>query len=542
MCGKGSHPNGGNMLELQEMQHKRIVMLASAALVFAVFATWQLFSGYFNSGTSEFAHSSNLYLLSCIILMVMAIVIMMLRSFQDFRAIRRGALFDKATGLPSRANLEAAITAQFSKLQPGEAAAVILVDIRRFKSLNHSFGYQAGDRIIQAVSARLKSVEQENLTLARMGGDRFALFMHAITSQGAVSELVTGLQRALIPPFSVAEKSIYIDLSIGTAYVAEQDMISCTELLRRAEFALLEAKASDGKQHVNYSEGSAASAKRASTMETGLRQTLEANELEIHYQPLVDANFDKIVAVEALARWTHPQFGRVSPLDFVGMAESLGLVAKMGNNILLRACQQIRPLGNIRLAVNISPRHFLAPGFVVDVKAILAQADFPAHRLELEVTENVLISENETAADVIAAVRALGISVALDDFGTGYSGLSYLSRFQLDRIKIDASFVRELEASISAQSMVATIIHLARDRGLEITVEGVETMGQVLFLSRFGSLWYQGYLFAKPMPFSDLLQTSGFAQAALPRCKPGVESGYLDLKQPQPDWSRQAVA
>ncbi len=535
------------MLEIQEKQHKRIVMLSSAALVFAAFATWQLFSGYFQTNTiaasvAAVPVANNIYLLSCITLMIAAIVMMMLRSFQDFRAIRKSELFDPATGLPSRKNLERTLVLDLARLRPGEALAIVCIDIRRFKSLNHSFGYQAGDKIISAVAARLRSVESEASFLARVDGDRFAFILRAINSQGGINDLVAAIQRCMIPPFQVAEKSIYIDVSVGSAMAATDEGVSTTELFRRAEFALAEAKAGDGKLHVSYSDNSDATAKRNSRMETGFRESLEAEELEIYYQPLVDSNFDRIVAVEALARWTHPQLGRVSPADFIGMAEELGLMAKLGNSVLRRACNHILPIPEIRLAVNISPNHFLAPGFCQDLADILAETGFPPHRLEIEVTENVLITKDESATDVIKAVRSLGVSVALDDFGTGYSGLSYLSRFTLDRIKIDASFVRELEDSISAQSMIATIIHLARDRGLDITVEGVETTGQVKFLSHFGSLWYQGYLFARPMPYSDLLKCSSIAKLTQQNYTGDTMPSKLPLQiHDQPEWSKLAA-
>ena len=183
------------------------------------------------------------------------------------------------------------------------------------------------------------------------------------------------------------------------------------------------------------------------------------------------------------------------------------------------------------LAVNISPRHFLAADFVASVKTILAETGFPARRLEIEITENMLLSENSAALQTMASLRALGISVALDDFGTGYSGLSYLNRFDLDRIKIDACFVRDIEHSAPAQSIVASVMHLARDRGIHVTVEGVETMEQVMYLNRFGSIWYQGYLFAKPMPYAQLLASGYVTGASIPQ-NPAL------ISRPMRQWER----
>lgn len=531
------------MLELQEQQHKRIVMLSGAALVFACFATWQLFSDVFSGDAPGAGYTNRVYLLCCITLMIAAIVVMLVRSFQDYRAIKTSELYDDATGLPSRASLERQAGEEIERLRPGEMAALILLDIRRFKSLNHSFGYQTGDKILQAVAERLRSLSTANRQLFKMEGDCFAYLMAGVVSPGELGETAASVQRALVPPFMAGEKSIYIDLSIGCALAGEGDKIGVTELLRRAEFALAEAKTGDGKRHVIYSDKSAATAKRTSTMETGLREALEAGGLEIYYQPLIESRFEKIVAVEALARWTHPQLGRISPTDFVRIAESLGLVHKLGSNILRRACKQILPLGGVKLAVNISPRHFMSPGFVEEVAEILRDTGFPADRLEIEVTESVLITENEAAGDVIDKLRAMGVSMALDDFGTGYNGLSYLSRFALDRIKIDASFVREIENSVSAQSMVSTIIHLARDRGLHVTVEGVETTGQVLFLSRFENIWYQGFLFARPMPYQDLMRTGSLAsmEEARSLAKPPKAPVYAPAISDE-EWLKKSIA
>lgn len=531
------------MLELQEQQHKRVVMLSAAALVFAAFATWQLFSDVFTEGSLGSGYTSRIYLLSCITLMIAAIVVMMLRSFQDYRAIKTSELYDEATGLASRASLERKLAEDSQRLRPGEMMALVLLDIRRFKSLNHSFGYQTGDQIIQSVAERLRSLSTANIQLYKLDGDRFAFAFYGAESPSDFSTLAVNVQRAMVPPFPVGDKSIYIDLSIGLSHCTEGDGVDVAEIFRRAEFALAEAKSGDGKRHIVYSDRSAETARRASTMETDLREVLEAGGLEIYYQPLIDSQFKKIVAVEALARWTHPQLGRVSPADFVRVAESLGLVHKMGLNILRRACKQIGPLKGVKLAVNISPRHFMSPGFVEEVTSILAENQFPAERLEIEVTESVLITENEAASEIIDRLRATGVSLALDDFGTGYNGLSYLSRFSLDRIKIDASFVREIENSVSAQSMVSTIIHLAQDRGLHVTVEGVETTGQVLFLSRFGNIWYQGFLFARPMPYQDLLKTGALAtEEEAKRLAGAAKAPQVLPRISDEDWLRKAIA
>jgi diguanylate cyclase (GGDEF)-like protein len=496
------------MLELQEQQHKRVVMLSSAALVFSAFASWELIRELASTRLPD--QSRLIYLMSCIVVISAVILVTMYRSFQDFHASRKGHLFDSATGLASRAGFEHSLRQEILKLRPGEGLAILLADIRRFKSLNQSFGHQAGDSIINAVAFRLSQTAYSDILLAHLEGGRFAFIIRA-PSKAAVTSFASMVQRAMVPPFLINERNIFVDLSLGSVHLVETDRTDFREAMRRAEFALLEAKAGNGA-HVCYSDVSALTARRVSAIETDLRETLETAEIDIYFQPLVDWRFDKIVAVEALARWTHPQYGRVSPNDFVSMAESLGLDSKMGLSILRRACRMIGPMHDVHLAVNISPRHFQTQEFPHDVKSILEQTGFPAHRLEIEITENILLSDNQQSHDAIAAVRALGVSVVLDDFGTGYSGLSYLNRFNVDRIKIDATFVRGIENSATAQSIVSNIMSIARERKIKVTVEGVETVDQVLYLRRFGDLWYQGFLFARPMPFEQLINCASFSE------------------------------
>ncbi len=489
-------------------------MLSSSSLVFAAFASWELageaLATFPEMGSEQ---SRQLYLMSCTVLIASVIIFTMFRSFQDYNAICRGHLFDSATGLASLPGFEQALSLELARLGPGEGIAILFADIRRFKSLNHSFGHQAGDSIIKAVACRLGQAVPGGNLLAHLEGGCFAFIFQA-NVKSTVSCFASQVQRSMVAPFLVNDRRIFIDLSLGSAHVVDSDRVDAAEAMRRAEFSLLEAKAGSGA-HVCYSDVSELSAKRISAIETDLRETLETAEIDIYFQPLVDWQFDRIVAVEALARWTHPQYGRVSPADFVGVAESLGLDNKLGLSILRRSCKMVEPLTDLHLAVNISPSHFLKPGFPEDVKLILEQTGFPAGRLELEITENILLSDSEQSREAIEAVRALGVAVVLDDFGTGYSGLSYLNRYHVDRIKIDATFVRGIENSETAQSIVSNIMALARERNIMVTVEGVETIDQVRYLNRFGDLWYQGFLFARPMPFEQLLDAAPFADVAV---------------------------
>lgn len=521
------------MLELQEKLHKRTIALASMAIAFASFAAWNLgvdvMVAMADGGSLK--NPRSLFLLMCIAVMSASVVHMASRSFRHVRQVREVELVDAVTGAPSINDLERKAKAAFAALGSKDLVGLVICDIRRFRSLNSSFGHDIGDELLKAVSARLAVLAGPDCTLARIAVDRFAFLLARVGSPGDPNRIAAAAYHAMESPVRIGDRSVHVGLAVGVAVCGVRE--GWTQLLRQAEFALVESKSGDSGCAVVYSDASALAARRFSMLETDLRNAIEGNRIDIHYQPLVDRQFERIVGVEALVRWHHPQLGTIGPGEFVQIAESLGLVSQLGLNVLRRACEQVRTIKDVRLAVNISPSHFLAPGFVEDVRAILSETRFAPGRLEIEVTENVLICDHAHASGVIDDLRALGVSLALDDFGTGYSGLSYLNRFTVDRIKIDASFVREIESSVSAQSMITTIVSLARMRDLAVTVEGVETTGQVVFLSRFGELWYQGYLFGHPMPFAELLAFAGSTLSGADDADEGVIEEPVGEYEPQ---------
>lgn len=506
------------MLTLQEWQHRRIVMLGSAALVFAAFALWHLFSGAFAEMRFVGWHgaSRNVYLLSASTLMVLAIVNIVIRSFLDMRKIRFSELYDQGTKLPNRTQFVNFVRSDLAKIKSGYGLALVYVDIRRMKAINQGRGYKIGDEVIREVARRLERIAPPNARLARIDGDRFAFVMPSIPEAQAVRDFGEIARTAFRDPVDIAGGGLFVDVAVGAALTELRGEVDASELMRRAEIALLEAKSSNDQVPVLYDENFARIAKRLFAIETELRSSIESGNISVAYPPIVDTTLREIVAVEALARWQHPEFGPISPSEFVKIAESLGLIGKLGNVVLRTACAEMLTFGEVKVAVNISPRQFLEPAFAVDVAAILRETGLDPRRLEVEITENVLILENDRAIETIAKLRELGVSVALDDFGTGYSGLSYLHRLPVDRLKIDASFVREIGHSKAAQSMLATIVDLARNRDIAITVEGVETVEHVRFLARFGYLWFQGYLFAKPMTCTELSAHFGLAHRAAP--------------------------
>ena len=309
------------MLELQEQQHRRIITLSLVALAIAGFETWSVLYGS-PEPDGEASQFATAYLVCCLILIVFSTISTVIMAFRDHKAIRASALFDRHTGLPNQANFRDCVAKGLAAMQPEEAMALVLLDIRRFQSLNHSYGYKTADKVVEALAVRLRHFCREEVILARLEGGTFAILMRKVTAKTAPGDLVTALSRAMATPFVIGDKNVYVDLSIGSVYCGAPGEADAVELMRRAEFALHQAKA--GKKHVSYSDGSAATARRISALETGLRETLEADEIDIYFQPLVDSRFDSIVAVEALARWTHPQYGRVPPIDFIGVANRSG--------------------------------------------------------------------------------------------------------------------------------------------------------------------------------------------------------------------------
>ena len=278
--------------------------------------------------------------------------------------------------------------------------------------------------------------------------------------------------------------------------------------MRRAEIAITKASEQESDHLVFFDEKMDEFVRERSTLEAELREVLEDELMIPFFQPLIKDDCKTLIGFEALARWKHPERGYISPANFVPIVESLGLAEKMGNLILRKSCALIQPLGELIVCVNISPKHFLVEGFVEEVMEILAQTNMPARRLEIEITESVLLDDPDLAIATIARLRNHGISIALDDFGTGYSGLSYLNKFVVDRIKVDASFVSELEESSASRSLISTIVKLGQGRGSKITIEGVENKRQLEFLQQFDDLWYQGFYFAKPMDYPELLSSS----------------------------------
>lgn len=518
------------MFELQNAQQKRIVGLGISALVFAFYAIFQLFTQIANADSyyDVIGDKGIVFQLGCTILMTLTVTYILMRSLFDHRELKHRQLHDSKTNLPNKFSFAEHLKMTFDTEEEANFS-VLCVDIDRLKSVNESMGHAAGDQLIVKVSQRLQSILQTNQQLFKMEGGQFCIFADGIVDPDWLISISDHVFEAMGNSVSLADGDLYIDVTIG-ACVVDEKALKSEEILRRTEFALLQAKKKGGNCIVIYDEGISENAKEQSTLENHFRDLLENEKLELVFQPLINSNVGRIGGVEALARWNYSDQGYVSPMVFIPMAKRLGLVNKLGVQVLNRACLAAVGLGDLKMAVNISPEHFLADEFIDDVNNSLNSSGLSPSRLELEITEDVLLGDSDKVIEKIKNLREMGISIALDDFGTGYSGLSYIHKFEVDRLKIDAAFIRELETSASSRSVVSTIVQLAKIHNFSITAEGVETKGQYEFLSQFHGLWYQGYLFAKPLSLVELLQSDYITDSkkiALPKvavAKVGLEA------------------
>jgi diguanylate cyclase (GGDEF)-like protein len=424
-----------------------------------------------------------------------------------FEAVQRGALYDPITGLPNRDLLTDRVAHSLSWSGDGEIdpIALILLDLDRFKVINESLGHAVGDSLLLAVGERLQRCLRPGDTVARFGGDEFAVILDGIGSIDDARRTAERILAELSAPFALGERDWYVNASLGIA-IGWPGRATPGDLFREAEVALVRAKSTPGARFILFQPEMGAATIERVELENDLRTALERDELRLHYQPLVDLATDRIVGVEALVRWQHPTRGLVPPLSFIPLAEDTGLIVPIGRWVLDTACRQARawldehPDSPLVMSVNLSPRQFVQPTLVADVSDILALTGLPADRLELEITESILLDEGESSAAALRALRELGVGLVLDDFGTGYSSLSYLRRLPLDTIKIDRSFIDGLDSDDANLPIVRAVIALAHGLGIEVVAEGIETAGQLAILRDLVCDRGQGYYYARPQP------------------------------------------
>ena len=411
---------------------------------------------------------------------------------------------DALTDLPNRVLFRQKLEHALAYARHGGGLALLCLDLDQFKAVNDTLGHPVGDGLLQAVSERLAGQLRETDTVARLGGDEFAIVQSRIEKPAEATAFATRLIELIAAPFDVAGHQIVIGTSIGIAY-APQDGMDADQLLRSADLALYRAK-SDGRgvYRLFHAEMDAQMQARR-LLELDLRQALGSGQLEVFYQPVISLHHQAVAGFEALLRWRHPQRGLVPPSEFIPLAEEIGLITPIGEWVLQQACADAASWpGMLKVAVNLSSVQFRSRNLVAAVAAALRASALSPSRLELEITETVMLEDTVATVETLNELHELGVSIAMDDFGTGYSSLSYLRSFPFDRVKIDQSFVRELGQRSDCGAIVRAVASLSGELGMATTAEGVETQEQLDALAVFGCTEVQGYLFSPAVPASQV--------------------------------------
>ncbi|EJN12541.1 diguanylate cyclase (GGDEF) domain-containing protein [Bradyrhizobium sp. YR681] len=416
------------------------------------------------------------------------------------------AHYDALTDLPNRTMFHEHLRAELAALADGEEIAVHYIDIDEFKGVNDALGHLVGDELLKSVAAKLSFCAGAGDFVARLGGDEFAIVQSAVTSPEQVTDLVARVFQAIRTPFDCMGHHLTTDASIGIA-LAPGHGTALDQILKNADMAMYAAKSAGRRTYRFFEPEMDAKVRERRQLEIDLRHAIAHGGLEVYYQPCLGLKDDRITGCEALVRWRHPERGMVSPAEFIPIAEDTGLINEIGEWVLATACRDAASWpDDIRLAVNVSPVQFKSGTLALKIMAALAASNLPASRLELEITEAVLIRDDDTALTILHQLRAIGVRIALDDFGTGYSSLSYLHRFPFDKIKIDRCFVNDIAGPDGSASIVQAVVNLAAARRMTTTAEGVETEEQQRLLRALGCSEMQGYLFSAAKPADKVLE------------------------------------
>jgi diguanylate cyclase (GGDEF)-like protein len=418
--------------------------------------------------------------------------------------LRYLALHDPLCGLPNRNFFSERLeTVMANVKRGGSPAAVLYIDLDHFKDVNDTLGHPIGDELIRNVTLRLSRTLRGDDLVARLGGDEFAVITTSTSEAAALQEIAQRIIAKLCAPYSINGHTIVIGASVGIA-VIDRRSGNAADIMRYADMALYRAKNEGRNRACIYDAVMDADLSQRKLVEQDLREAIEREGLKVLYQPIVNTSGEKIVAVEALARWPHPTRGLISPAEFIPIAEHSGLIIELGSQVLRLACLDGKAWPGISVAVNVSPLQFRQLDFVSVVERILKETGFDPTRLELELTESTLLGNLDNAEAAMRRLKALGVQLALDDFGTGYSSLLYLRRFRFDRLKVDRSFVLSIEKAPDAAAIVHAIVSLGRGLGMKVTAEGVETAEQHLFLRAAGVHCMQGFRFGTPSEPADI--------------------------------------
>ena len=416
------------------------------------------------------------------------------------------ARHDALTDLPNRTMLRERLEYELKRVKRGEGLAVLCLDLDHFKSVNDTLGHPIGDELLKVVAERLRGCTREADTIARLGGDEFAIIMTGMDNPNDAVTLAKRIRKSITKPYEFDGHQVLADISIGIS-IAPVDTREPDLLLKNADMALYGAKA-DGRGTYRFFEPEMdARMKARRQLEMDLRKALLNGEFELFYQPLVNLKDKAITAFEALLRWNHPERGIVSPAEFIPIAEEMGLIIPLGEWVLRRACEEaVNWPSDIKVAVNLSPVQLKARNLSDLVVNALATAGMSPNRLQLEITEMVLMQNTFNTLATLQKLRSLGVQIALDDFGTGYSSLSYLRSFPFDKIKIDRSFIKDLSNGTEPLAIVHAVAGLAKSLNMISTAEGVETQQQLETLQSVGCIEVQGYLFSHARPAAEIAE------------------------------------
>jgi diguanylate cyclase (GGDEF)-like protein len=419
------------------------------------------------------------------------------------------------TDLPNRVLFQKSLSEALARRsRKGDSLAVHFVDLDRFKTVNDTLGHPLGDALLKIAAERLRGCVREGDTVARLGGDEFAVVQTGLDDANGATRLAARIVEAMSAPFDLQGHQVVIGASVGVS-LAPTDGDEADELLKKADMALYRAKA-DGRGAYHFFERAMdeqLQARRA--LELDLRRAVQAGEFELVYQPLYHLGDERVTGCEALLRWRHPERGTVSPADFIPLAEEIGLIVPLGEWVLRHACAEAANWpDHVRLAVNLSPAQFRDRGLVGTVVSALASSGLPAQRLELEITESVLLQDSAANMTMLHDLKALGVRISMDDFGTGYSSLSYLRSFPFDKIKIDQTFVRDILHDSDALAIIRAVLDLGASMGVTTTAEGVETLEQLNALRGQGCAEIQGYFISRPAPASEIARMLGITETS----------------------------
>ena len=517
------------MIEVNEQNRSRMVKLAVVTVLAAFLSLWQQIYAIttgdpsYNSGIN----GNSFFIFTCSLFITISVSYFLWRLFQDLKQVNRLAFTDELTGLANRRQFDQRLDEELARgARADNAVGLLYLDLDKFKHINDSYGHEAGDQVIINFGKRIQAVLRAGDFLARLSGDEFAAILTNVKSRRDIEFAAERIFAAMAEPIQFKQKTIYVGVSIGAAIV-EAGSKSAAEALRHADFALLQAKESGRNKLQVFDPGMAETIRSRGLIENDLREAIINGHFTIKYQPLISQKENKVLGVEALVRWIHEERGPVSPSVFIPIAEEIGMIDKLGEFILRRACTEMLDLKQIKLAVNISAMQFTQRGFIQKVGQILEETGFEPDRLELEITESVFMTDPQKTREVIMGFKELGVRIALDDFGTGFSAMSYLRDFPVDRIKIDRSFISEISKSGKSLNLVSHMIELGSTLGLNVTIEGIETEDQLKLLSTRGCNELQGYLFSRPV---GLDQLRAYCDSMSGASDPATESQKASLR------------